>query len=126
MPPKKQKDLGFRPWQKTNEYSSDRGHFITIHHTLIDTQLYWSMQSKSRDIYQIMLRKFNGHNDKSFTFPYPVAKAVMSEPTFYSCIKELIENGFVEYVEHHKNTRQENIYKFSDKWRTIVTKKMQW
>lgn len=119
---RKKKDYGFKPWQKAIG-AEDKG-FIRYHYSFMDTRLYWGMKPKSRDVYQIMLRKYNGSNDNKLDFPYAAVGGIMSEPTFYSCIEELIANGYIEYVEHNKHTRKSNSYRFSEKWREKVTKAM--
>jgi hypothetical protein len=122
--PRKKKDFGFKPWQK-KAASIDKG-FIRYHYSFIDTKLYWQMKPHSRDVYQIMLRKYNGRNDQELVFPYDAVEGIMSKPTFHSCIKELINNGYLEFVEHNRFTRKSNIYKFSDKWRDIATENMKY
>ncbi len=39
--------------------------------------------------------------------------------SLYSDIKVLIEQGFIECVERNKNTRDKNVYAFSDKWTKV-------
>lgn len=122
--PRKKKDYGFKPWQKIIG-SIDKG-FIRYHYTFMDTAMYWSMSPWSRDVYQIMLRKYNGSNENELTLPYDCVQGIMSKPRFHKSIKELIENGYIEYVEHNRFTRKSNIYKFSEKWRSKDTGKMKY
>lgn len=84
------------------------------------------MKPTSRDVYMIMLRKYKGDNDQTLEFPFNAVKGVMSKPTFHNSIKELIENGYIEFVEHNKYTRKSNIYKFSKKWRDKTTTVMKY
>lgn len=122
--PRKKKDYGFKPWQKAAGVI-DKG-FIRYHYSFMDTKLYWSMSPRSRDVYAIMLRKYNGRNDEELVFPYEAIGGIMSEPTFYKSIAELITNGYIEYTEHNKHTRKSNIYRFSEKWREKATEIMKY
>lgn len=108
-----------KPWQKSD--GTQGAKFITLHESFMDQKLWWDMKSSSRDVYLIMLRKYNGRNDQELEFPYDVVKEVISKPTFHNCIKELIENGYIEFVEHNRYIRKSNIYKFSQKWRNKTT-----
>jgi hypothetical protein len=122
MPRKKTKDYGFKPWQKANG-AVDK-HFTRYHSSFDETKLWWGMKSSSRDVYHIMMKKYNGRNDEELQFPYDCAEAVMSKPTFHNGIKELIECGYIEFVEHNRFTRKSNVYKFSVKWRELAAEKI--
>ena len=52
---------------------------------------------------------------------YPVSLAtklkICSSKTFFKCIDELTENGFVEIVEQGKFNHKPNKYKFIEEWK---------
>lgn len=55
-------------------------------------------------------------NWKMMSKDYPLYN---NKNSLYSDIKVLIEQGFIECVERNKNTRDKNVYAFSDKWTKV-------
>ena len=50
---------------------------------------------------------------------------LMNQKTFYKCINNLIEHGFVKVIRNGYSTRTCNIYGFSDMWKLYGTKKFE-
>lgn len=60
-------------------------------------------------------------DDRCFYFPWHTAKSYTdryknNSGRLYRDINVLIEHGFIELSLNGRNTRKNNIYKFSDKW----------
>ena len=69
-------------------------------------KIYWYMRLESA-------------GKREFEFPYVKYRSYLSRPTFFKVLEELQGKGFVDVVQRNKCVRQPNVYRFSDRWKTI-------
>lgn len=60
---------------------------------------------------------------QEFEFPHSRFKQLASKQGFLNARTELIKKGFIEIVHNNSNLRLPNVYKFSEKWKTIPIEK---
>lgn len=88
--------------------------FVMVYHDQLFDDKFKKMKSSSQLLYIRMLDYSNGQ--QTTHYPRRMYKDLMSSATFNTCVKELINNGFIELVESGRFNHKENLYKFSTHW----------
>ena len=91
--------------------------FCAITHSMLMNDNFMQLSEKAKILYFYMTDYANGQ--KTFTFPKSVYGKIMCNETFKQKKNELIAYGFIEEKANGKNTRTENIYEFTGKWKNI-------
>jgi len=106
----------FKAWEGENP--KDRHVRLTKH--MMTTPVYMSLSSSSKALYAYM-KLWAGQND-TVIYSHTMAKDIMTKNTFFAARNELIEKGFIEYVNGHRarHTREAAEYAFSEGWYTRV------
>ncbi len=93
--------------------------YVALCFTLLTSPAWFQLSNGARNLYTFMRLQYDGIND-SFNFNRAIYTKVYplysNRNQFYKDRDQLVEVGFIEIVEHGKNTRTKAIYKFSDKW----------
>ena len=121
---KKHKDkqsLVFATWKHDVNYKASRGEklnsFVGLPHSLLMNKNFLQLNPTSKLVYIYMLDYSNGEIET--TFPQSIYSKITCKSSFENAKKELTKYGFIEEVANGRFTRTENIYKFSDKWKTL-------
>ncbi|MEK3721988.1 hypothetical protein [Paenibacillus sp. FSL H8-0034] len=117
----KAKDYGFKAFQKMPE--SQNKHFSKFHESMFESPAWIGLSIHSRYLYIEMTRKFTGRNEQDIMFTQKEGIKIMGKNTFTACIKQLIQYGFIEYVERNSYNCLPNIYGFSTKWHLFIPEK---
>lgn len=111
----------FAPYKTTLEYKKfgkeqkkKNSSFVGVPHCTLMDKVILSLKPATFKIYIHMLDYSNGLQE--FQFPKSTYSKLVSNETFKNAKAELIEKGVIEEIGNGKNTRTENIYRFSDKW----------
>lgn len=102
------------PWKFNSTLKNKSKKFVQMYHNQLFNQRFMKMKANTQMLYIRMLDYSNGNQVTEY--PHRIYKQFMTTPTFLSCIEELVENGFVEVIEHGKFNHRPNKYKFIDKW----------
>jgi hypothetical protein len=114
----KAKDYGFKPFQKLPNNQQKKFH--KFHESLFESPAWNGLSIHSKMLYIEMSRKFNGTNEQDIMYLQKEGIQIMGKNTFHKCTAQLIEYGFIEYVERNKYNCLANIYGFSTKWHTYI------
>ena len=102
--------------------------YASIYVPMLQSKAYRNLTNGARTLYTFMKAQYRGahlaeHLETEFVFNWAMANKTYGLYTnkrqFYTDIDRLVQNGFIEVVEHGKNTRTKNIYRYSDKWKSI-------
>lgn len=114
----KAKDYGFKPFQKMP--GTNQKKFHKFHESLFESPAWIGLSIHSKMLYIEMSRKYNGTNEREIMYLQKESTEIMGKNTFHKCIKQLVEHGFIEYVERNSYNCLANIYGFSTKWHTYI------
>lgn len=122
----RKKNKVFESWQ-TNGNSN----FMQIFYDMFDSKAWKELNAHDCFLYLYMLRKHqrkvtSGYIEKSnyndISMPKSEYEKIMSNKTFYKCIDNLIEHGFVRVIRSGYAEKTCNIYSFSDTWKQYGNK----
>ncbi|MNP27172.1 hypothetical protein D3C76_1200630 [compost metagenome] len=114
----KAKDYGFKPFQKMP--GTQQKKFHKFHESLFESPAWNGLTIHSKMLYIEMSRKFNGTNESEILFLQKEGVQIMGKNTFHKCIKQLVDHGFIEYVQWNKYNSLANVYGFSTRWHTFI------
>lgn len=100
-----------------------------IYASMINSKAWIKLSKNARLLYMYMKLQLFGqkpikdHPEHDFVFTWGMASKVYrlytNQTRFRNDLGELTALGFIETVEKGKTTRTPNIYRFSDKWRSL-------
>lgn len=90
---------------------------IRITHSMLISKVFKRLSKSSIILYIYMKDWACGRIE--FEYPQSLCKDILSSATFWSCIDELEQNGFIEVKKRSRLTRYKNIYRFSSKWNNL-------
>ncbi len=85
---------------------------------MLTSPAWKSLSAYAQVVYIRMKMKFTGNNAENISMTYEEIGDMMDARTFRKYRDELIEKGFIRFVEHNKYTIKCNIYGFSSDWKT--------
>lgn len=86
--------------------------YLCVHASLFTDESWQKLSYMTRQLYLCMVLESGGSS--CFCFPKSLAEEYGFSPSgFWACIRELIENGFIEKVSG-KFTREKNLYGFAN------------
>ena len=88
--------------------------FTMIAGTMLEDAGFQKLRGNAVKLY--IYAHFRAGNGRDFSFPQAEFIKLMTAPTFYSAMDELVQAGFVEVLERNKNIRKANKYRLSDNW----------
>ena len=106
----------FAAWE-TAKTDGIEERYIRLGNSQMSTGILRRLNGTAFKLYCYMKLESGGKRD--FEFPRAKVKQILSNDGFYYALDELIEAGLIEIVENNANIRKPNIYRFSDKWRTL-------
>ena len=89
--------------------------FIQVGDTLLFNRTFQSLKANTKHLYFCMAMESAGHREFKFTL-HTAKKYGFSPSTFRRCVKELVDNRFIEY-QSGANTRTANRYRFTFEWK---------
>lgn len=116
------------------ESGKSTSNFIALYWDMWDSKAWQELNAHERNLYLTMRRKYqrkvlNGMLDSSnkndISMPKKEYEQIMHQDTFYKCIDNLIEKGFVKVVRNGRFTKQCNIYGFVDMWQKYGTQEFE-
>jgi len=112
------------------EFESNRenGKFHKIADDMIKSIVWQSLSLIERALYYEFKAKFTKYKDgttntNDISMPRSEYTKLMNERTFWKCVDNLIELGFLRVVESRWTTRECTIYGFSTQWKYFNTDK---
>ena len=105
--------------------------FIALYHDMTGSKAWKKLTGKDIQLYIQMRQKhqrrvtkgvIHDSNANNISMPKAEYLQFMQQRTFEKCIDHLIELGFVKTVKNRYDTRECNIYGFSDMWKKYGTK----
>ncbi len=112
----RRKKTPFAPWEsKTPDGIEKR--FIRLGNTQMVSEAMRGLSPSAYKIYTYM--KLESAGNREFEFPHKKYASFMSKPTFFKALRELEQAGFIDVIQHNANLRQPNVYRFSDRWKTL-------
>lgn len=106
----------FAAWETTKTDGIEE-RYIRFGNSQMSTGTLRRLGGAAFKLYAYMKLESGGKRD--FEFPRVKVAQILTTGTFYRALDELIEAGLVEIVENNANIRKPNLYRFSDKWRTL-------
>jgi hypothetical protein len=112
---------------KPKTYDSDWGGFTKLFHEPMKTDLWKEL--KAHDVFvfaELLSKRKQGLFGKPDTFILTpsMMKGRICGPTFYASIRNLIQRGFIEIVEHGgigaEGKHRANVFILSMKWREVI------
>ncbi|MCM8758450.1 MAG: hypothetical protein NC906_01575 [Candidatus Omnitrophica bacterium] len=103
------------------------GGFVPVLNIMIDSEAFKELSGIAFKLY-IYIAKFywkQKSTNTEFSIPYSRFRTLMSKPTFYKCLRELVARGFLEAVEKGGLMQNPNKYIFSDKYQETNQKLVQ-
>ena len=88
--------------------------YVSIAETMILHENFISLSSSAKTLYLYM--KYWACGKEEITYASSLAEKYMTKPTFRKARDELVNKGFLKYVECGKFSRTPNIYKFISDW----------
>ena len=113
------KKTPFQYWESNNN-SGIESRYIRIGSSQMNHRTYRALVKKNGNaaiLYHFMRMKAGGKRD--FEFPHTEYKDLMAKGTFTACKNLLIRYGFIEEIENNAHRMTANVYRFSDKWKTV-------
>ena len=101
---------------KTWEGIHPKDKHVRLTDYMMRSREYKSLSSSAKVLYMYMKLAACGNETVEYAISY--AKGFMSAPTFCKARDDLVEKGFIEYVNRHcaRDLREMAEYKFSTKW----------
>lgn len=105
--------------------------FVALYYDMLDSPAWAKLTAKDKDLYLRLRRKYqrkvtkgivHESNRNDISMPKAEYRSFMHQETFEKSIDRLIELGFVKLVQNRYETRECNIYGFSDMWQNYGTK----
>lgn len=111
----RRKKVPLKPWE-TKKPDGIEARYIRLGDSLLMSTAVKKLSSSAFRVYVYMCIESGGHSH--FTFPYSRYKQMMSKPTFFRALEQLVNAGFITVVAHNKNLRTANEYAFSNDWKS--------
>lgn len=90
---------------------------IRITHSMLISEPFKGLSKSAIILYIYMKDWACGRSE--FEYPQSLCKDILSSATFWSCVDELEQAGFIEVKKRGRLTRYKNIYRFSSKWLSL-------
>ena len=91
---------------------------VRITEDMICSEAWVDLKAISIKLYISLKLRFTGNNQDSIEFPHSqIAKIGISKDSIKGCFDDLVNHGFIEYVNQGQFTRTPNVYKLSSNWR---------
>lgn len=118
---RKQRKANFEPFESISANSK----YVRITKSMTTAAAWKALTTHAKMLYIYMkLEKYNGKPDeRDISFTYEEAKEMLNmEPrTFTKARDSLIENGFLDLIEHWPYSSKPSIYGFSSRWQRYGT-----
>ena len=115
MPSRRKKVVPFRYWESSKVDGIEK-RYIRLGNSQMLSKAMLGLSNAAFRVYICM--RLEAGDKPEFEYPYRKYKIYMSRPTFGKAVEELETAGFIKLVSSGKNTRQPNIYRFIDGWKT--------
>ena len=120
---KKSSNSAFLEWCTDEKYIERKSNgnyekvkrFVSLPHSLLRNKAFQSLSSTAIVIYVHMLDW--SCQQQEIIYPYTLVKDIVSNKTFYKCIDELEEKGFIKTIEKGSFNHKPNKYKFVGDWK---------
>ncbi len=110
------KKVPFAPWE-TKASGGVEKRYCRMGNTQMCSEAMRNLSPAAFKVYWFM--RLESAGKREFEFPHVKYASYMSKPTFFRVLKELQDSGFVDVVQRNKCVRQPNVYRFSDRWKTL-------
>lgn len=107
-----------------NNWKKKQPPFVMIVKYMLRSKAWQSLSNPARVAYVHLKAKYNGSNGKDLSLTYSEMEPYMSRRTFSRAIKQLINCGFIELVQHGGLMRSPNIYALADDWKSYPQNKI--
>lgn len=111
----RRKPTPFAPWESKAPNGIEK-RYARMGNTQMCSDAMRKLSPSAFKIYWYM--RLESAGKREFEFPHAKYASYMSKPTFFRCVRELEQAGFIQVVQHNKNLRIANLYRFVDGWKT--------
>jgi len=88
--------------------------YVSVTETMMLHDNFISLSSSATKLYLYM--KYWSCGKEEITYSSSLAEKYMTKPTFIKARNELVDKGFIKYLECGRFSRTPNIYKFISDW----------
>jgi hypothetical protein len=113
------KKLSMRSFQCRHDAPAKNKDYVRLFEDLLSSPAFESLDAHAVAMFVDMSRKYKGQKKgegDDFIYSFEGNNRGMSKPTFYRCVKLLIEKGFIDCIEYNRYNRKAHIYTFSTRW----------
>jgi hypothetical protein len=106
----------------------DNGKFLKITYDMFQSEAWDELSLMEQGLYIKFKQKYTKYKDCSdnrnnISMPKSEYEKFMNMRTFWKCVDNLIEHGFIKVVQDRWTTRESTVYGFSDQWKFYKTTK---
>jgi len=110
--PKRGEGTRFRTWESIHP----KDKHVRLTHYMMNALVYKGLSSSAKALYSYMKLWACGRD--TVVYSATLARDIMARNTFFRARDELVEKGFIEYINKHRarDMRETAEYLFSTKW----------